>query len=91
MKKSASIEARGQNYSEDIDHVTLRWKPSRFELPINSFDAEHISQEKLVESLAHQLALTINERWHLSGCDRCARSLDVLRKLRDSRLGAGQL
>jgi hypothetical protein len=76
-----------QSHDEDIvGQAKLVQRPSQFEAPLDSFDADHVSEQKLVESLAHQLVLTMGERWHLSGCDRCARSLDLLRKLREARL-----
>jgi hypothetical protein len=75
-----------RNHDEVIGQATLVHGPSQFEAPLDSFDAEHISQDKLVASLTHEFALSIGDRWHLSGCDRCARSLDLLRKLREARL-----
>jgi hypothetical protein len=75
-------DQKSVDHSKDADNVRV----TRFEIPLNSFDAHHISQDKLVASLAHEFALTIGERWHLSGCERCARSLNVLRQLRDARL-----
>ena len=61
----------------EMDGVTAR-----------SVQLDHISQEKLVESLSTMSALTVNQRWHVSGCDRCARLLDVLQRLREVRLRA---
>jgi hypothetical protein len=83
-----SDEARGKDQSEDIDGVTMTWKPRRVpDTVFNSDPSDHIPQERLLESLSNTYALTVNERWHLSGCDRCARLLNVLRQLRDVRLG----
>jgi len=54
--------------------------------PQNTSHAEHIPDERLLEFLIDSYALNANDRWHLRGCDRCARSFDVLRKLRTTRL-----
>lgn len=81
-----SDEARDKNQSEDIDRVTMTWRPHRVpDTVFNSDPSDHIAQEKVVASLSNMSALTVNERWHLSGCDRCARLLDILRRLRDFR------
>jgi hypothetical protein len=84
-------DARGENH-EGTDRINLTCKRLVVLNTTDSTDeSDHISQEKLLQSLAHQLVLTVNERWHLSGCDRCNRTRDVLRKLRDARLGADRL
>jgi hypothetical protein len=67
--------------------VTLTWRPQP--TPDNALGGDkidHISQQKLLESLSQLSVLTVNERWHLSGCDDCRRSLEVLRNLRESRV-----
>jgi hypothetical protein len=79
-KKIASHEMRTEGQCDDIDPVTLTWKLP--DTTFNNGEIQHISQEKLLKFLSDSYALTVNERWHLRGCDRCVRLLGVLRKVR---------
>jgi hypothetical protein len=66
--------------------VTLTWRPQPVpDTALSGDQIDHISQQKLLESLSGLYVLTANENGHLSGCDDCRRSLEVLRNLREGR------
>ena len=65
--------------------MTLTWRPqANPDTVTRGEQIDHISQQKLLEVLSEVGVLTVSERWHLSGCHDCARSLEFLRDLRES-------
>jgi len=69
--------------SPDVDRATNMWRTLiSQEAPLNTSQTKHISDEKLVEFLFNAYALSVDDRWHLRGCDHCARSFDGSAKAR---------